>query len=147
MQRVVYVSRSTAKSDEEAAGHLAEILAVARRLNRARGITGALAYGNGWYTQVLEGDAEPLMRTLTAILGDARHTQVEILEMTPISERAFLDWSMAFAGDASPVELRRAVERHEQRQEGGVESVLTLGDLARFSKEIADTFARRLPLH
>lgn len=148
MKRVVYVSQSTALSEDEAAIHLAAILMISRKLNQERGITGALAYGNGWFTQVLEGATDPLMHTLTSILGDARHTNVQILEMVPIESRRFHGWSMAFAGDVCPLQLRRSVELQEQRQQGIVPgSVVTLIDLALLSDEIAKTFSQRLPLH
>lgn len=74
---------------------LASILFVAQRHNVADHLTGALAYGDGHFIQVLEGPEDVLMATMDRIRSDARHHDLEVIGPTPIEHRLFPDWCMA----------------------------------------------------
>ena len=74
---------------------LASILFVAQRNNVANRLTGALAYGDGHFIQVLEGPEEALIATIDRIRADVRHHDLEIVGPRPIMHRMFPDWCMA----------------------------------------------------
>ena len=79
------------------------ILKTAERNNPAEGLTGALAYDDGHFIQVLEGPREAVSNRLFAIAQDDRHTAMTIVEFTEISRRRFADWTMAFVNrDTAP---------------------------------------------
>ena len=91
--RAVYVS---AASRDLTDGELAAVLDVSRRNNAARGITGALAYHDHAFVQVLEGPEAPVEALLATIARDDRHTGVMVFERTRIDGRAFGGWSMGW---------------------------------------------------
>ena len=72
------------------------ILETAERNNPAEGLTGALAYDDGQFIQVLEGPREAVSKRLFAIAADERHTGMTLVEFAEISRRRFSDWTMAF---------------------------------------------------
>ena len=99
LYRLVYVSRNTVAGDEDVLGReIASILDVARTLNAATGITGALMYNGGCFAQVLEGEHDALQDTFERIQCDERHDEVRLLGLDPIAGRGFGDWSMAYVG-------------------------------------------------
>ena len=90
---IAYKSRSTDRVvDSET---LASILSAAQRSNVANHLTGALAYGDGHFIQVLEGPEEGLVPTMDRIRADVRHHGLEVFGPTPIIHRMFPDWCMA----------------------------------------------------
>lgn len=93
MIRLLYFSQAVATVTN--AG-LEEILATARRKNNERGITGALLTGGEVFLQILEGPEQSVLSLYLEILQDTRHTDVEIMRVTPIMNRLFKDWSMEF---------------------------------------------------
>ena len=91
--RAVYVSAASHDlSDEE----LAAILDVSRRNNAARDITGALAYHDLAFVQVLEGPEAAVEALLVTIARDPRHTEVTIFDRSRVDERLFGSWSMGW---------------------------------------------------
>ena len=95
--RIVYCSRSLltgSRAEIEVA--IRQILATARRNNRAAHLTGALAFTDNCFAQVLEGSLEDLAPVFARIRHDPRHTDLKILEQTSPESRAFSRWSMAF---------------------------------------------------
>lgn len=94
MIRIVYASRATR---DMPLSSVLGLLAKARTANKARGITGALLYDKGIFLQVLEGPARSVDATYTAILGDKRHRDVQVLLRESIQTRLFSDWSMGHA--------------------------------------------------
>jgi hypothetical protein len=91
---VVYRSRTVAPlSDYD----LYELVQTAQSRNDAESITGLLLYDDGRFYQWLEGPAENVSRVMASILGDRRHTDVEILSEKPARTRQFGDWSMRLA--------------------------------------------------
>ena len=75
---------------------LPELLAAARRANAKRHVTGMLAYINGNFLQVIEGDDDVIDGLFNKIKGDPRHKRVLLLAREPITARYFSDWSMGF---------------------------------------------------
>ena len=75
---------------------LGSILAVARRNNQARGITGLLMFNGKRFLQVLEGPDGAVEETFARIRRDPRHRAHVMLSRKAISAREFGDWSMAF---------------------------------------------------
>jgi Sensors of blue-light using FAD len=74
---------------------LASILFVAQKNNVSNHLTGALAYGDGHFIQVLEGPQEVLIATMDRIRADVRHHGLDVVGPTPITHRMFPDWCMA----------------------------------------------------
>ena len=91
--RAVYVS---AASHDLTDGELAAILDVSRRNNAARGITGALAYHDRAFVQVLEGPEAAVEALLVTIARDPRHTGITVFDRARVDERAFDAWSMGW---------------------------------------------------
>ena len=99
LQRIVYYSKNLITgTDETIAASVREILEAARANNAQAGVTGALIFNSGCFAQVLEGSREKLAEIFERIQCDPRHTEVQVLEYAPISQRAFPNWSMAFIG-------------------------------------------------
>ena len=89
---LLYVSRAVGPQTTSVTS---SILSTARGSNPVHGITGALFQGQGLYLQVIEGERSAVNRLYACILGDKRHTAVEILSMEEITARRFDKWSMA----------------------------------------------------
>ncbi|MCG6119891.1 MAG: BLUF domain-containing protein [Blastomonas sp.] len=79
---------------------LETILAIARRNNRAAGITGLLMYNGKRFLQVLEGPSEAIEATFDRIRRDPRHRGHVLLARKTVERREFGDWSMGFKGAA-----------------------------------------------
>ena len=90
---VVYVSDATVEFSEM---DLALLLAVSRTNNEPHRVTGLLLFEDGRFLQSLEGPERAVRATLGRIAADPRHTDVRLLEETPIAERRFGSWSMGY---------------------------------------------------
>ncbi|MGV9010012.1 BLUF domain-containing protein [Brevundimonas sp.] len=90
---LAYKSRSTAPVIDPKT--LASILVVAQRNNVDNHLTGALAYGDGHFIQVLEGPEDLLLKTMERIRVDVRHKRLDVIGPSPIGRRMFPDWCMA----------------------------------------------------
>lgn len=95
LERILY--QSTAKGSTDSLLNMATILAESQRNNDRDALTGALAAHNGQFIQVLEGPTDQLDVLLKRLQGDPRHSQIKVLERTPIESRSFAGWSMAHA--------------------------------------------------
>lgn len=94
---ILYVSRQTLVSlDPEKA--VFDIVTTARRRNAEAGITGAMAYTNGYFAQVIEGTGVALDELMHRIESDDRHSEVTVLRCDAITRRLLPHWSMAYAG-------------------------------------------------
>ncbi len=92
LYNMVYCSRATAGVDTTAVDN---IIATARRLNPAAGITGLLVYGNGIFFQWLEGPRHSVQELMAKLKLDPRHENVVTLSATEeVRERLFPDWDM-----------------------------------------------------
>ena len=97
--RIVYLSHNAIRGGgEDVAREIAAILEASRRNNARCGVTGALIYNDGVFGQVLEGPAEAVEETFERIQLDDRHDGVTLLDIKPIDERRFTEWTMGFVG-------------------------------------------------
>lgn len=78
-----------------------KILEVALSRNSANGVTGALMFNEGKFTQVLEGDQDAVKKIFDSIQRDPRHTDVSVLATQTARARRFSSWAMAFVGTSS----------------------------------------------
>ena len=72
------------------------LLAAARTANAKRNVTGMLAYINGNFLQVIEGEEGVVDSLFKKLEVDPRHKRVLLLARERIAVRSFSDWSMAF---------------------------------------------------
>ncbi len=91
--RAVYVS---AASRDLTDGELAAILDVSRRNNAARGVTGALAYHDRGFVQVLEGPEAAVEALLARIARDPRHTGMSVFDRSRTGQRVVGGWAMGW---------------------------------------------------
>jgi len=96
LSSIAYISRSRLSGD--LAEQLAGLVRRASERNAQSGLTGALICSPGYFAQVLEGPADALEETFERIQIDPRHSEVEVLYLTAITERQFGNWGMASAG-------------------------------------------------
>ncbi|MBN2309279.1 MAG: BLUF domain-containing protein [Candidatus Hydrogenedentes bacterium] len=91
--RLIYVSRMTEECDMRA---IQDILAVSRKNNQARRISGVLCYDPAFFLQCLEGPRTDVNDLYRSIQQDPRHRDVTLLEYCDIEERLFSSWAMGF---------------------------------------------------
>ena len=96
--RLIYISEPQL---DPAAGsimsQLGSIMKTSQRNNQAAGITGALAYDESWFLQVLEGERRAIWQTFSRISEDERHGGCLLVEMVDVRERLFGNWWMGLA--------------------------------------------------
>jgi len=99
LMRLLYVSRCALGAEGPARdAKVREIAAQSARRNSLASLSGSLVYVNDSFVQVLEGPAAAVERTFEAICCDFRHEDVKLIDLVPVKERAFPQWSMAFLG-------------------------------------------------
>lgn len=99
LSRMIYYSKNAIPAGKDSAfREISEILKKSTEHNRKENVSGALLFNQNYFAQVLEGDRKAITKTFCRVCRDDRHTDIVILENRPVSERIFLDWSMAFAG-------------------------------------------------
>ncbi len=134
LYRLVYASKNLLTGTEAEAA-VEQILAASRRNNERAGVTGALMFNGGAFAQVLEGPQKGVEETFERIQRDTRHSDVTVLEGGPITERGFVNWSMAFVGQSA----RGQALWNELAAESSF-------DLARFSADAVFTMLHDLVL-
>ena len=92
LEQLVYISRST--SPPCSAQVVAQITSEAIHHNPPNSITGALAFTDTHFVQILEGSVGSLDVLLLRLLLDGRHTGLEVLDRIPITDRSFFSWAM-----------------------------------------------------
>ena len=97
MERLIYVSESKIK---EANVHAAvsHIVAKAEEWNVDHNLTGALIFTGTHFAQVLEGRQKDIDDVMVIIRNDHRHGAISVVERSPITERQFPHWAMAYQG-------------------------------------------------
>jgi hypothetical protein len=93
MRQILYISSATTPPSTN---DFENLLAVARRNNKAHNITGVLIFFYGRYVQCIEGDDHEISRLLSNIEGDARNIHLVVLQDRQIKSRDFPDWSMGY---------------------------------------------------
>ena len=96
MLSLIYVSR-LAPSRHSVETIFRGILATARSRNEALNITGLLAYADGYFVQLLEGERAEVLQLYASITRDERHLDVSILSSTKITRRTHATWAMGGA--------------------------------------------------
>lgn len=112
LNRLVYISQNLIPGDEaQVKAEIEQILETSRRNNSKVGVTGALMYNSGCFTQILEGEQSHITGVFERIQRDTRHSDVVVLEFGPADRRDFADWSMGFVGreDGAVEPLKDAV--------------------------------------
>jgi hypothetical protein len=89
--RLMYASRALPEVNQD---ELIAILRKSKMNNPGLGVTGVLCFSEGIFLQALEGGRSAVNLLYNRIASDKRHTQVELLNYTEISERRFAGWSM-----------------------------------------------------
>lgn len=98
LARLIYISEPLIDPAQgSTVTQLASIMSVARRNNEASNITGALAYDERWFLQVLEGERQSIWHRFCRINEDERHTGCLLVEMTEVDDRLFGNWWMGLA--------------------------------------------------
>jgi hypothetical protein len=72
------------------------ILAVSRKNNQARRISGFLYREGDHFLQYLEGDPETLDALLAKIAQDPRHSEMHVIDSGHSDKRRFPDWQMGY---------------------------------------------------
>ena len=95
LQRLFYTSRII-DDDEVRGSTIARRIAEASAQRNAEcGITGSLAYIDGHFIQVLEGEMYPLEDTFERICNDFRHREMRLIDYQAVPARLFPHWHMA----------------------------------------------------
>lgn len=113
MIRLLYISQPAPTISDQ---QVQDILVSARRNNPANSITGILIHGGGLFMQVLEGPEQKVLRQYVKILDDHRHTNPQILYLSPTNDRIFEKWSMGSI-DGDPLQFQYISELRARRQE------------------------------
>lgn len=95
LERLIYASQAT--RDYPSLQSIAGIVEVSDRNNRQNGVTGALVLADGVFLQVLEGAASDIELTLSRLLRDPRHTDLQVLQRHPVGFRQFEGWGLVGA--------------------------------------------------
>jgi hypothetical protein len=93
LYQIIYSSESATPMQMD---DLEDILESARESNAEAGITGALVYVDGFFLQILEGEARAVQELMTRISKDVRHETVTVLQQGEIPTTVFTDWKMAY---------------------------------------------------
>jgi hypothetical protein len=94
LERLIYRSVAAQQLGSLA---LFNLLTQAQLRNAQLQITGHLLYLDGAFTQCIEGPAASIDLLWESLQRDQRHHQIELLLRRPITERRFVEWSMAFS--------------------------------------------------
>ena len=84
LEQLVYISRSTLPLTSPL--DVADILEQSTRNNVRHGITGAFAYTDDRFLQLLEGPAPALDMLMEILRGDPRHSDIDILGREAVRE-------------------------------------------------------------
>ena len=88
--QAIYTSRSLISDDQQS-----QLLAECREKNPKNDVTGVLVSHEEKFLQVLEGPASHIRTLIGKIEKDSRHTEFNLIGISPVSDRNFSDWSMA----------------------------------------------------
>jgi hypothetical protein len=131
--RLIYASESAGPIKLDT---VAGILSKAIVNNTRLGITGFLCFGDGYFLQVLEGDAPRVNDRFSKIIRDRRHRKVELLEFRRVRDRQFSCWAMGDAClDGLPESKLRQFSRSEQFTPHGMDPEKALGLLKYLDRE------------
>jgi len=93
---LLYVSHCEIPADVETA--VRQIVELAEISNRERDLTGALLFTGTYFAQVIEGRDEAVDGLFTRLEEDTRHNRLTVAQRSPLAERRFQGWGMAYFG-------------------------------------------------
>ena len=108
MERLLYVSNSKIK-EAEVDAVVSHIVTKAEEWNVDHNLTGALIFTGTHFAQVLEGRQKDIDEVMVIIRNDPRHGSISVINRSPITERQFPCWAMAYQGPS------QFVSRHVTR--------------------------------
>jgi hypothetical protein len=132
LSRLLYVSRCALAS--EGAAQEAEVREIAEgsaRRNAAAELTGSLIHVGDSFIQVLEGPTPAIERIFEVICCDFRHDDVKLIDLVPIKERVFPEWSMAYLSSEEETRLRLTDDLKEIRFLVGVNAREAINQMRR----------------
>jgi len=91
--RMIYVSTVANRTDS---GAVQKILTSAQENNTKHDLTGLLVFNSKHYLQVIEGSRKAVNALLGKLFADDRHTDMLVMGMEQVHQRAFPDWAMEF---------------------------------------------------
>ena len=97
MQRLVYISGSSVNLTDVGSA-ASDFASWAQIKNRPSGVSGALIFTDKIFAQVLEGNHADIEAMLVLIESDKHHENVVVIDKSPISQRVFADWQIAYQG-------------------------------------------------
>lgn len=106
-QSLIYVSRSRLILPVQA-GEIDRIVAGSIERNARLGICGALIFTERHFAQLLEGPQASIDELMDDIMVDPRHEQVTVIERAAIDGYRFMNWSLAYWGDAGFIDQKIA---------------------------------------
>ena len=88
-----YISKKSShlKNDD-----IQEIVSYSQENNTAKQITGVLISYKKHFLQYLEGDSIEVYALYNKIKNDSRHSAIHMLQYSPLKDRLFSGWSMAY---------------------------------------------------
>ncbi|ADL00510.1 BLUF domain-containing protein [Brevundimonas subvibrioides] len=92
LEQLVYVSTSAVPL--RSIMDVSDILEESARHNPANNITGALAFTQTRFVQLLEGSAGSIDVLLLRLMIDPRHADLVVIDRIPVETRSFPDWHM-----------------------------------------------------
>lgn len=100
LYQIVYISKNDISNDDDLMrSELNQIIKTSQKNNKINNVTGALLFNYRWFAQILEGAHDDIQDTFERIQCDARHSEVVILDLSPIDTRLCANWSMAYLDD------------------------------------------------
>jgi hypothetical protein len=99
LQRLFYTSRIIDDDVVRGPTIARRIAEASARRNAECGVTGALAYIDGHFIQVLEGEMRSLEETFERICNDFRHREMKLIDYQTVPARLFPHWQMACLTD------------------------------------------------
>jgi hypothetical protein len=109
MYQLIYYSTSLVPAlDEGGRKHIENIFGVATMRNAKSGVTGALAFNENYFAQVLEAAFDAVKATFAGIASDGRHTKVVVLQEGWVEAWDFAQWAMAYVEDEASIHVMSA---------------------------------------
>jgi hypothetical protein len=106
IERIAYVSRARPGLTN---ADVYDLVRLSVNRNSRHGLTGGLLVLDGYFLQVLEGDAHRVDERYRAIAADPRHSALELRLRAPVRERLFADeWMALRLPEQVPAALRSA---------------------------------------
>jgi hypothetical protein len=94
MHRLIYISRSLIGTDTDGLNAIVDRSIIR---NQEHGITGMLWSDGVSFAQVLEGEHQAIVETMSRIRADQRHTEIEVVLDRAIAQRMFGRWAMVLS--------------------------------------------------